>query len=346
MDSSLSGKQFQDVARLEKFNGMNYKRWSMKMMYQLTIAKVYYVLTCSYPQDGKVDGQLSDSQQKWLEDDFVCRSMIPNAMSNALFNVFHKCYPAYELWVAISRRYVIEDAGNRSFLINKYINFKMDDSKPVIDQVNELNKIVSQCADVDYHMKLKHKTASLNLDQLLQHIQIEYEARNRDLLVYNGKDKVHNIENFTSSKSAKTKVNKFHNGNKTSDYKKRFDSKNGISKKNRGHCFVCGKMGHLARVCKFRKGKKGKKEEANVMEQEEEMVDVLTEILMMHSNEEWWLDSGATCHITPFKSGFKTYEDVKDEKTVYMGNSATCAVMGIGTMQLPHPQECSSHSWN
>ncbi|OIS98400.1 hypothetical protein A4A49_53214 [Nicotiana attenuata] len=183
---------------------MNYKRWSMKMMYQLTIAKVYYVLTCSYPQDGKVDGQLSDSQQKWLEDDFVCRSMILNAMSNALFNVFHKCYPAYELWAAISRR------------------------------------------------------------------------------------------------------------NKTSDYNKRFDSKNGISKKNRGPCFVCGKIGHLARVCKFRKGKKGKKEEANVMEQEEEMAVVLTEILMMDSNEEWWLDFGATCHVTPFKSGFKTYEDVKD----------------------------------
>ncbi|XP_016450546.1 uncharacterized protein LOC107775332 [Nicotiana tabacum] len=221
MDSSLTGKQFQDVERLEKFNGMNYKRWSMKMMYQLTIAKVYYVLTCSYPQDGKADGQLSDSQQKWLEDNFVCRSMILNAMSNALFSVFHKCYPSYELWAAISRRYVTEDAGNRSFLINKYIDFKMDDSKPFIDQVNELNKIASQCADVgesiteifqvstiigklppswkDYQMKLKHKTKSLNLDQLLQHIQIEYEARNRDLLVYNGKDKVHNIENSTSS---------------------------------------------------------------------------------------------------------------------------------------------------
>nr|XP_009593255.1 uncharacterized protein LOC104089942 [Nicotiana tomentosiformis]XP_016437380.1 PREDICTED: uncharacterized protein LOC107763399 [Nicotiana tabacum] len=338
----------------------------MKMMYQLMIAKVYYVLTCSYRQDGKAYRKLSDSQQKWLEDDFVCRSMILNAMSNARFNVFHKCYPAYELWAAISRRYIIEDAGNRSFLINKYIDFKMDDSKRVIDQVNELNEIASQYADVsepitetfqvstiigklspswkDYQMKLKHKTKSLNLDQLLQHIQIEYEARNIDLLVYNGKDKVHNVENSTSSKSAKTKVNKFHNGNKTCDYKKRFDSKNGISKKNRGPYFVCGKMGHLARVCKFRKGKK---EEANFMEQEEEMVAILTEILMMDSNEEWWLDFGATCHVTPFKSGFKTYE--------YMGNSTTRAVMGIGTVQLPlssrkvltsHSQECSSHSWN
>ena len=41
-----------------------------------------------------------------------------------------------------------EDASNKSFLIKKYIDFKMDDSKPIIDQVNEFNDIASQCADV------------------------------------------------------------------------------------------------------------------------------------------------------------------------------------------------------
>jgi len=44
--------------------------------------------------------------------------------------------------------YINDDSGNKSFLINKYIYFKMNDSKPVIDQVNELNDIVSQCTDV------------------------------------------------------------------------------------------------------------------------------------------------------------------------------------------------------
>ena len=68
-------------------------------------------------------------------------------MSNTLFNVFHKWYPTYELWDAIEQMYVNEDAKNRCFLINMYIDFKMNDSKLVIDQVNELNDIASQCAD-------------------------------------------------------------------------------------------------------------------------------------------------------------------------------------------------------
>lgn len=61
-------------------------------------------------------------------------------------------------------------------------------------------------------------------------------------------------------------------------------------------------MGHLARMCRFHKGKK---EEANAVE-EDEMLAMLTEILMVDKNEEWWLDFGATCHFTPYKDAFKT----------------------------------------
>ena len=83
----------------------------------------------------------------------------------------------------------------------------------------------------DYQKKLKHKTKSLNLDQLLQHIQIENEARMRDMLV--NKDNVHNVES-SSSKSFKSKFNKFHNRKKGFlNKKKRFESKEGIKKKKR-----------------------------------------------------------------------------------------------------------------
>ena len=61
----------------------------------------------------------------------------------------------------------------------------------------------------------------------------------RDMLV--NKDNMYNVENF-ASKPFKSKNNKFHNGQK--DFS---------NKKKRGPCFVCGKMGHLAQVRKFRK---------------------------------------------------------------------------------------------
>ena len=226
MESMMVKTQFQEVERLEKFNGLNYKRWSMKIFYQLTIAKVAYVLSMAYPQEDTENGELSERQKKWIEDDYVCRFTILNSMTNALFNVFHKFSTSLELWFAIQRRYVNEDVGNKSFLINKYIEFKMDDAKPIIDQVNALNDIATECADVgepfsenfqvstiigklppswkDYQKVLKHKKKPLNLDELVQHIQIESEARLRDSLDNQGKiEKLHNVEGpvFNSRKS-------------------------------------------------------------------------------------------------------------------------------------------------
>lgn len=45
MDSSLLNSQFQDMKKLDRFNGTNYKPWSMKIMCMLTIAKMAYVVT-------------------------------------------------------------------------------------------------------------------------------------------------------------------------------------------------------------------------------------------------------------------------------------------------------------
>ena len=120
----------------------------MKIFYQLTIAKVAYVPSTAYSQDEAVNGEYTKRQKKWVKDDYVCRFTILNAMTNSLFNVFHKFATSWELWNAIQRRYVNEDAGNKSFLINKYIEFKFDDSKSIIDQVNALNDIATECADV------------------------------------------------------------------------------------------------------------------------------------------------------------------------------------------------------
>ncbi|KAL3506877.1 hypothetical protein ACH5RR_032259 [Cinchona calisaya] len=325
MDPTVVKAQLQDVERLEKCNGLNYKQWSMKIFNQLTITKVAYVLSEAYPQDEREQSndEISANQKKWLEDDYVSRFMILNAMSNSLFNVFHTHVTTNSLWNALQRRYLNEDAGNKSFIVNKYVDFKIDDSKSIIDQINEMNDIVTQCADVgepiseafqvstiigklppswkDYQKVLKHKEKPLNLDQLLQHIQIENEAELRDGLDNHGKNDIHTVE-ASSSKGFKSKKKKCSlNEKKNVDQK----PKGNDFKKKRGPCFVCGKMGHLARDCRHRKGKKY--DEANVLD-DDDMIAMLTEVLMVDTDEEclggvieWFVD-------TPDKSTFASIE--------------------------------------
>lgn len=61
---------------------------------------------------------------------------------------------------------------------------------------------------------------------------------------------------------------------------------------------------------------------------------MIYETFMIDSNEGWWLDSGATCHVTPHKNLFKTYKEVKEETKLYMENSATNNILGCDSVDL------------
>lgn len=68
--------------------------------------------------------------------------------------------------------------------------------------------------------------------------------------------------------------------------------------------FLCGKNGHFTKVCHFCEGNKI---EANMLI-EDDMVTMLTRILLMNNEEYSWIYSGTKWHVTLFKSVFKTYE--------------------------------------
>ena len=98
----------------------------------------------------------------------------------------------------------------------------------------------------------------MNLDKLVQHIQIESEARLRDSLDNQGKiEKLHNVEGpvFNSRKSVFKSQHE-----KKSSFKKRkldnFNKKEFSNKKKKGLCYVCDKIGYLAKDCHYRKGQK------------------------------------------------------------------------------------------
>lgn len=93
------------------------------------------------------DGYTKD-QLRWYEDDCICRSLILGAMSNTLFNLFCNYSTALELWTALQARYVTEDEGNRCYLINKFVDYKMIDEKPILEQVHEMLQIAQETAEI------------------------------------------------------------------------------------------------------------------------------------------------------------------------------------------------------
>ncbi|KAM3394468.1 hypothetical protein P3S68_003470 [Capsicum galapagoense] len=47
-----------------------------------------------------------------------------------------------ELWNALERKYMTEDAGTKKFIVARFLEYKMIDSKAVVSQVQELLVII------------------------------------------------------------------------------------------------------------------------------------------------------------------------------------------------------------
>ena len=186
-----------NFAKLEKFEGVDFRRWQKKMKFLLTSMNVVYVLTTPIPEDYGDDATMEQmrSRSKWENDDYVCRGLILNGMSDTLFDIYQNVESSQELWDSLEAKYMAEDASSKKFLVSNFNNYKMVDSRPVMDQYNELLSILGRFTQhkmnmdeaiqvsciidklppswKDFKHMLKHKKEELTLTELGSHLRIE-----------------------------------------------------------------------------------------------------------------------------------------------------------------------------
>ncbi|XP_076950376.1 uncharacterized protein LOC143623326 [Bidens hawaiensis] len=114
------------------------------MFFYLTTLNLARFLTKTVPHvdEGKMDAHSVSAVQAWNQSDFLCRNFILNGMVDALYNVYCKAKTAKELWESLDRKYKNEDADAKKFVVAKFLDFKMIDSKTVMSQVQELQVIL------------------------------------------------------------------------------------------------------------------------------------------------------------------------------------------------------------
>nr|GFA01697.1 zinc finger, CCHC-type [Tanacetum cinerariifolium] len=116
-----------NFAKLDKFEGVDFKRWQKKMHFLLSSISVVYVLTTLIPDDG--DDATVDQLMKRAKrdnDDYVCRGLIVNGMSDSLFDIYQNIKSFKELWDYLEAKYMAEDASSSHLRIEE--SHKMQDS--------------------------------------------------------------------------------------------------------------------------------------------------------------------------------------------------------------------------
>ncbi|KAK9689121.1 hypothetical protein RND81_09G036400 [Saponaria officinalis] len=218
--------------KLEKFEGVDFRRWQKKMHFLLTALKVVYVLSTPMPEivNDETLAEVQRKRNKWENDDYICRGHILNGMSDSLFDIYQNVESARDLWNQLESKYMDEDASSKNILVGNFMNYKMVDSQHV----------------------LKHKKEELSLIQLGSHLRIEESLRAQDGGKGKGKDVLGSSSVNMMEKGEGSK-------NKFKGKKRPFNNTNDkFGKAPKDPCWICGKTGHLKANCKVGKHKKKK----------------------------------------------------------------------------------------
>ncbi|GJU62795.1 hypothetical protein Tco_1368257 [Tanacetum coccineum] len=107
MDAAAMKHMASNFAKLDKFEGVDFKRWQEKMHFFLSNMSVVYVLTTPILKDGGDNPTVEQVRKraKWDNDDYD----------------------------SLEAKYMAEDASSKKFLISYFTNYKMIDSRPVME---------------------------------------------------------------------------------------------------------------------------------------------------------------------------------------------------------------------
>ncbi|XP_021757936.1 uncharacterized protein LOC110722971 [Chenopodium quinoa] len=266
--------------------------------------------------------------RKFDHDNKFVRGHLLNSMKNKIFDLYVNMKSSKEMWESLEKKYGADDAGKKKYVTGNWLNFKLVDTKPIMDQVHvyenyvaeilaqgmkmceilQANVLIEKLPDSwsDYQNHLKHKKRDLTLEELVSHMKIEEANRLKDVS-YKPKNVLSIKYNLVESSADSDKKS----------------------------------VGHFASLCKNKKKKNlkssgGNKGQAHLAENEDEDVitEVVSEVNLVENNTEWIVDTGASRHFCANKDLFVGMEEAKEDKQVYMGNSSSSEVLGKGKVVL------------
>ncbi|KAD0163538.1 hypothetical protein E3N88_44693 [Mikania micrantha] len=178
--------------RPKKFSGLDFKRWQQKMLFYLTTLNLVRFLAESPPAITDGDVQSISALEAWKHSKYLCHNYVLNGLVDALYNVHYKITTAKELWESLNKKYRTEDAGTK---VACFLDYKMVDTKRLLNQVQELEIILSDIHSegmtlsetfqvaamieklppswVDFKNYLKHKQKELTVEDLVVRLRIE-----------------------------------------------------------------------------------------------------------------------------------------------------------------------------
>jgi asparagine synthetase A len=119
---------------LEKFNGLNFKRWQQKMLFYLTILNLVNFLSKKALKlsDNEFDFVVIITMDTWNYNNVVSKKYILNRLDNTLDDVYGLIKNVKIVWEALDKSILLKMLVWKKFIVSKFLNFQKVDLNTII----------------------------------------------------------------------------------------------------------------------------------------------------------------------------------------------------------------------
>ena len=78
----------------------------------------------------------------WKHSDSRCKNYVMHVLTYSLYNVYSNKKTTNKIWESLNRKYKTEDGGVKKFVVGRFLDYKIIDSKTVVSQIQELQIIL------------------------------------------------------------------------------------------------------------------------------------------------------------------------------------------------------------
>jgi len=255
-----------------------------------------------------------------------------------------------EVWNGLCGMFETKHATTKVFLNQKLYSMKISEEESIVDHLNNFKSIIERLATVGVAISNEDSVVAL-----LSTLPESYDGRVFlsgqtiltlqivvDLLLY---EEVRSKSIGRASNLEKPIALFIHKKQFETFSKKKYESREPQNfPKKVEKCFYCQKLDHHIKDCRKRIAKKRRKQVNNVIDSP--LLFILSFPDNITESDKWYLDLGATQHMTPCQDWFLRYFLLSSHARIFLGDDTSHIIKGYGAVAIKLEDKSKRHIEN
>ena len=286
---------------------------------------ILYCKDMHEPIEGVAGKPADMADDKWRKLHRKTVGTIRQWVDDSVFHHVSEETDAEELWKKLESLFEKKTAAKKAFLFKEMINMKFNEDKSVVVHLNDFQNVTNQLATMG--MKIGDEILAFFL---LGTLPDSWETFVVTLTnsASDGVLSMDTVKNNMLNKEIRRKAVGIDDGHERARVVKGRDKNSGL--RFSGTCHYCGEKGHIKWTCrKWKQDKKKGNYQSFTATVSGELLTVQECLYVGDKGHGWFVDTGASCHVTSNLELFTTYE-ASDFGILKMGNRGWSKISGMG----------------